>query len=691
MKYQLLIILIISLNLISCGGTDPQSPTQPNSLHPPTDITLSATSIAENITQNTIVGTLTTTDIDSNNHTYTVSDARFEVVESELRLKANNSLDHEDTKTISIEITTTDENSNNYTETFIITVIDVNESPIDINLDALSVAENNEGAIIGNIYVTDPDIGDTFSYALSDTRFEVVGEQLKLNNGVILDYEAETSISLDITATDSGELTYTKNFTISITDVDDANLSGFIISGLNATDYSGYSVGGLGDVNNDGLDDFIISATGADPNGSESAGVSYVIFGTDMGFGASFDLDTLNGTNGFKINGEGTGDRSGRTVSSAGDINNDSIDDIIIGSNNQKAYVIFGSEQPFSADIDLANLNGENGFEIYTSYDFSYELGATDLGRAVSNLGDINGDGIDDIIVGASAMTNRKGESYVIFGSNDSFGSSYDVMSLDATNGFVIRGGNEADYSGVSVSKSGDVNGDGINDILIGAYYAEPSVGNANGVSYVVYGSSQGGVALFELSTLDGSNGFAINGVSPRDHSGVNVSGAGDVNGDGLSDIMIGAISDNVGYVVFGSNQGSDAEINLADLDGSNGFYMTSSTAPNGTQDVVSNAGDINGDGIDDFIFSDQYTYVVFGTKEGFPANLHLSSLDGTNGFKVDTLQFRNSASAAGDVNGDGIDDIIIGSIYSSPGGQSYVIFGHSGTWKANYNIIDLN
>jgi len=109
-------------------------------------------------------------------------------------------------------------------------------------------------------------------------------------------------------------------------------INGFRINGIAADDGSGYSVSSAGDVNGDGIDDLIIGASGADPNGS-SSGQSYVVFGNRSGFGTVLNLSTFNGSNGFIINGSAIDDYSGVSVSSAGDVNGDGIDDLIIGAN----------------------------------------------------------------------------------------------------------------------------------------------------------------------------------------------------------------------------------------------------------------------------------------------------------------------------------------------------------------------
>ncbi len=215
----------------------------------PSDIALSNSSVDENAAGAT-VGTLSTTDVDDgDSHTYEVDDARFEVVGGELKLKDGVSLDHETESSVAVEVTTTDASGATYSETFTIAVGDVNEGPSDISLSNASVDENAAGAVVGTLSTTDVDDGDTHTYAVDDARFEVVGGELKLKDGVSLDHEAESSVAVEVTTTDASGATYSETFTIAVGDVNegpsdislsnasvDENAAGAVVGTLSTTD-----------------------------------------------------------------------------------------------------------------------------------------------------------------------------------------------------------------------------------------------------------------------------------------------------------------------------------------------------------------------------------------------------------------------------------------------------------------------
>ena len=194
----------------------------------------------------------------------------------------------------------------------------------------------------------------------------------------------------------------------------------------------------------------------------------------------------------------------------------------------------------------------------------------------MSNAGDVNGDGIGDLIIGARrALPNgvaQAGESYVVFGRSTGFPATFELRSLfpeaggTGAEGFVLKGIDPQDFAGVSVSDAGDVNGDGIDDFIIGAEHGDPNGLLSAGESYVVFGRATGFPATFELRSLfpaaggDGTAGFVLKGIDVEDNSSVSVSNAGDVNGDGIDDLIIGASnakpngtrSAGQSYVIFG-------------------------------------------------------------------------------------------------------------------------------------------
>ncbi|MBU4154396.1 MAG: integrin alpha, partial [Proteobacteria bacterium] len=460
---------------------------------------------------------------------------------------------------------------------------------------------------------------------------------------------------------------------------------GFIIQGDVANDYAGYSVSSAGDVNGDGFDDLIVGAHGGDDGGSY-AGEAYVVFGGAGGFGIAdgagrqvIDLTTLTSAQGFTIQGDVVFDQAGRAVSSAGDVNGDGFDDLIVGayhgddggSDAGEAYVVFGGAGGFGTTdgagrqvLDLTTLTSAQGFIIQGDV-------AGDLaGRSVSSAGDVNGDGFDDLIVGAPNRIDGDGagEAYVVFGGAGGFGTAdssgrqvIDLASLSASQGFVIQGDAGGDQAGTSVSSAGDVNGDGFDDLIVGAISGDDG-GSYAGEAYVVFGGAGGfetvdgsGRRVIDLTTFSASQGFIIQGDVGNDFAGRSASSAGDVNGDGFDDLIVGAIGGDDGgsyageaYVVFG---------------GAGGFGI-----PDGAGRQV----------IDLTTLSASQGFIIQGDEAGDRA-----------GFSV---------SSAGDINGDGFDDLIVGAPFSDDGGsysgEAYVVFGGAGGFGtvdvSGRQVIDL-
>ncbi|MEM7020784.1 MAG: integrin alpha, partial [Pseudomonadota bacterium] len=272
----------------------------------------------------------------------------------------------------------------------------------------------------------------------------------------------------------------------------------------------------------------------------------------------AFELSTLDGNNGFAIEGQNANEQLGKSVNGAGDINGDGIDDVILYARGAdpafgRAYIVFGRNTAasvnFTPRFDLTLLTA-NLTNLNTSFGFTIEgINGDNPARSVASAGDINGDGIDDLILGSAENTlgpnnlplMGTGKAYVIYGRNTAqagfFPNTIDLRQLTADQGFIISGITGGDQAGSAVDGVGDVNGDGIDDLVVGARFADAEGRLDAGESYVVFGknaSTDGAFPLnFELSSLDGSNGFTLSGANIEDLSGHAVSGAGDINGDG--------------------------------------------------------------------------------------------------------------------------------------------------------------
>lgn len=464
----------------------------------------------------------------------------------------------------------------------------------------------------------------------------------------------------------------------------DTNLSSVNASfiGEDAGDNSGHSVSNAGDVNNDGYGDFIIGAYNND-GGALTAGQTYLILGRATG---SWAMDTDLSSANASFFGEAASDVSGHSVSGVGDVNNDSYADFIIGAyNNQEGgiaagqtYLILGKAAGWAMDTNLSSANAS--FIGEDASDFS--------GLSVSGAGDVNNDGYNDFIIGAYGDDDggaTAGQTYLILGRATGWAMDTDLSSANAS----FFGEAAGDISGFSVSGAGDVNNDGYDDFLIGAY-GNDGGGVDAGQTYLIFGRATGWAMDTNLSSVNAS----FFGEDASDNAGYSVSDAGDVNNDGYADFVIGGTGDEEGgdstgqtYLILGRATGWAMDTNLSLANAS----FIGEDVGDHSGHSVSGAGDVNNDNYDDFIIGADdntgggegagQTYFIFGRATGsWAMDVDLSLANASFIGEGINDSSGSSISGAGDVNNDGYTDFIIGADANDAGGdaagQTYLVLG---------------
>jgi hypothetical protein len=417
--------------------------------------------------------------------------------------------------------------------------------------------------------------------------------------------------------------------------------------------WMGGAVASAGDVNGDGYSDIIIGVYTYD-HGENDEGTVFVYHGKPDVIG-TYAKTMTSGTpsNAF----------IGSSVSPAGDVNGDGLDDVIIGA----------------PSYDTGQINGGAAFISYGSVGFAPTINTLQInqdgakfGCSVSKAGDVNGDGYDDVIVGASGVVinaNQIGAAYIFHG------SSLGILS-GAAPAKQLFFGNQG--FGTSVSDAGDINSDGYDDIIVGV----PSYSKSNPSlplcgAVFIYKGSAGGIDPQTLSI--------VTPLQAGDQLGNSVDNAGDVNGDGYSDIVAGASQATLNknkegavYLWYGSFSGIPTNALYNDL-----LTVNQGDARMGIS--VAGAGDVNGDGYSDIIAgADLFDN---GQSDEGIARVYYGAALGCTDANMTTLEanqslsgYAHSVGGAGDVNGDGYSDVIVGASYYDNGtpneGAAFVYHG---------------
>jgi FG-GAP repeat len=467
------------------------------------------------------------------------------------------------------------------------------------------------------------------------------------------------------------------------------------LRGAAAGDETGNAVASAGDVSRDGRADVLVGAPGADANARAGSGSVYVVFGREAP--GAIELASLR-QGGFRIDGAAAGERAGTAVAGVGDVNGDGRGDVLVGAsgadangrpNSGSAYVVFGAND--TATVDLAAL-GSRGFRIDGA------TGGERAGLSVAAAGDVNGDGRPDVLVGAPFADHNlrrgSGSAYVVFGKPTT--ETVDLAALGAQ-GFRIDGAAAQDFTAEAIAPAGDVSGDGLADVLVGSTFADRNGRVNSGTVHVVFGKRT--TETVDLaSSGEGALGFRIDGAAPGDGAGSAVA-AGNLDADGRPELVVGAMfADPAGrqgagtaYVFFDPEAGRNVDLAAVGeqrgrIDGAAPLDLAGATVALPGDLTSDRAGDVlvGAIGADPGGRTDAGSAYLVG-RGGRPAIVDLSA--STNGgFRMDGSAPRDAAATslarAGDVNGDGRPDIVVGA--PSVGfagrmttGSAYVVYGY--------------
>ncbi len=414
-----------------------------------------------------------------------------------------------------------------------------------------------------------------------------------------------------------------------------------------SSSYFGRSVASAGDVNNDGFDDVIIGADGYDGGGTDE-GRAFVFHGSATG-----PSNTPNWT----VGPNAAFSSFGISVSSAGDVNNDGFDDVIVG-----AY-LYDVTQPNNGEgRAYLYLGSSAGLLSSPAWTKDGETPDSNFGNPVAAGGDLNNDGFGDVLVSAVGYGQsaglRRGKIYAFFGS---------ASGLSLVPNWIIEGTQGNANFGIGLASAGDVDADGYSDVIVGASgYTNGQIGEGRGLLYrgSTSGPSQTPSWTYESNIINSWFGSSV-------------AGAGDINGDNYDDVIIGA-------PVYSHSESNEGRAYLfrgqvGGLQSSPSWTIESNQTSAQYGSHVASAGDVNGDGYSDVAVASKWWVVVY---HGAAAGLPLLS-DWRADQLVNDEYFGDSVASAGDVDGDGYSDFLIGARRHSNGeaeeGKVYLYLGNKG------------
>jgi len=480
---------------------------------------------------------------------------------------------------------------------------------------------------------------------------------------------------------------------------------GTTLSGAVAGDEAGAVVTGVGDVNDDGFDDVLITSWKHDGGSVNDTGRAYLVYGSagipDLSLASADVLLEGDESLGDFFTG---GPQTGLSAGPAGDVNNDGIDDFLLGAPNAEliekaegvAYLIYGSTT-LPALIDLGAL-GANGVVFHGANHGGPGTGEK-AGFGVAG-GDFNGDAFSDIFIGAPSFNVTEGRAYVVYGS-DTFGNTFDLGDLDTSSdlGVVISAAAGGGRLGQRAAHVGDMDGDGFGDFIVSSSESDPAGKTNAGQAHVIFGGDSHGDTL-DLATATTAEAIMVQGEKPGAFLSESLAGAGDVDGDGFDDAILGSPSFDTGagggpplntgraYIIYGGNA-LPAVIDTAAL-GAAGVKLTGVDAQDGAGSGVGGGMDVNGDTYDDALVgawsadpngsSSGEAYVVYGGP-ALPGTLDLGNL-GIHGYVLHGIDADDRAGASvamvGDVDGDGHPDMAVSATQASAGGlgEVYLVRG---------------